>query len=57
MTKFISVDKRSKKEQKAYHALRRGDWHGVNPDTRVVPNRKAYDRNVTKKQTRLAAAD
>ena len=42
--KFVPLEKRSKKEQKAYHAQQRGSWNGVNPVTRVVPNKKGYDR-------------
>ena len=38
--KFVPLEKRSKKEQKAYHAQQRGSWNGVNPVTRVVPNKK-----------------
>lgn len=41
--KFVPLEKRSKKEQKAYHAQQRGSWNGVNPVTRVVPNKKVYD--------------
>lgn len=49
MKKMIPLEKRSKKEQKAWYARQRGDWNGVNPVTRVVPNKKHYDR---KKQRR-----
>ena len=40
--KFVPLEKRSKKEQKAY------SWNGVNPVTRVVPNKKGYDRKRAK---------
>ena len=46
--KFVPLEKRSKKEQKAYHAQQRGSWNGVNPVTRVVPNKKVYDRKRAK---------
>lgn len=46
--KFVPLEKRSKKEQKAYHAQQRGSWNGVNPVTRVVPNKKGYDRKWAK---------
>lgn len=46
--KFVPLEKRSKKEQKAYHAQQRGSWNGVNPVTRVVPNKKGYDRKRAK---------
>lgn len=42
--KFVPLEKRSKKEQRAYHAKQRGSWNGVNPVTRVVPNKKVYNR-------------
>lgn len=54
---FVSVEKRSKKAQKAYHALKRGSWNGVNPVSRVVPSRKTYDRNFAKKMARAAACE
>lgn len=46
--KFVPLEKRSKKEQKAYHARQRGSWNGVNPVTRVAPNKKVYDRKRAK---------
>lgn len=44
MEKFVPLEKRSKKEQKAYHARQRGSWNGINPVTKIVPNKKAYNR-------------
>lgn len=44
MEKWIPLEKRSKKAQKAFHAQRRGSWNGVNPVTKVIPNKKAYNR-------------
>ncbi|MCL2003646.1 MAG: hypothetical protein FWG72_06550 [Oscillospiraceae bacterium] len=41
---YIPLEKRSKREQKAYFAGRRGSWGGVNPVTRKPPNPKAYNR-------------
>lgn len=49
MEKYVPMEKRCKKEQKAWHAKQRGSWNGVKPVTRVVPNKKHYDR---KKQRR-----
>ena len=57
MKQFVSLDKRSKKAQKAYHAKQRGSWYGLDPVTRVVPNRKAYDRNSAKKATQNLLRD
>ena len=42
--KMIPLNKQSKKAQRRYHAAKRGDWNGVSPVTRVIPNKKAYDR-------------
>lgn len=43
--KYIPLEKQSKRAQKAHHDRQRGSWNGVTPVTRVVPSRKAYDRN------------
>lgn len=44
MKKYVPIEKRSKKEQKAYYAKQRGSWNGVNPVTRIVPSKKIYNR-------------
>lgn len=54
MTNFVPMEKRSKKERRAANAARRGSWNGVNPVSRVVPNKKAYDRNRAKQALRQA---
>jgi hypothetical protein len=41
---YVPLDKRSKKQQKEYHAMQRKDWNGVNPVTKKMPNMKAYNR-------------
>ncbi|MCC2258825.1 hypothetical protein LKD74_12800 [Intestinimonas sp. CLA-AA-H199] len=51
-TQMVPLDKRSKKEQRAYHARQRGSWYGLSPVTRTVPNRKVYDRNRLKQRDR-----
>ena len=43
MNRYISIEKRNKKEQKAYYSSRRILW-GINPVTRIVPNGKRYRR-------------
>lgn len=43
--KHIPLEKQSKRAQKAQHAKKRISWNGVVPVTRVVPNKKAYDRS------------
>ena len=48
MKKYISLDKRSKKAQKKYYAGFRRTWDGVNPETRIMPNGKAYNRKKDK---------
>lgn len=42
--KVVPLSKRSKKAQRAHHALRRADWNGVTPVTRVVPDKTKYNR-------------
>ncbi len=54
MQTFIPLEKRSKKEQRAYHAMQRGTWHGFCPVTRVVRSGKAYDRSREKRAARAA---
>lgn len=56
MKQLIPLKKRSKREQKAYHAARRGSWHGLSPVTRVIPSGKAYNRNRTKRDTQASYA-
>ena len=41
---YIPLEKRSKREQREYHAKQRGSWGDVNPVTRKSPNPKAYSR-------------
>ena len=42
--KSVPLSKRSKKAQRAHYALRRADWNGVTPVTRVVPDKTKYNR-------------
>ena len=49
MTKFVSYEKMSKKAQREYNLKQRNDWNGVNPVTRVVKSKKAYNRQKFKK--------
>ena len=37
MKQYVSLDKRSKKAQKEYHAKQRRTWGELNPVTRSVP--------------------
>lgn len=52
MRKLTPIDKMSKKSQNTYHAKKRGSWNGLCPVTRIVPNKKAYDRNRAKQASR-----
>lgn len=50
MSKYVSMDKRSKKQQKEYHSKQRRTWGDLNPVTRSVPNGKAYNRKKEKER-------
>lgn len=50
--RFVPLDKQSKKQRRAYYAARRGGWGPLNPVTRVVPDRREYDRRQAKKTCR-----
>ncbi len=52
MTQMVPLNKRSKKEQKEYHAKQRGSWYGLSPVTRTVSSGKVYDRNRVKRAAR-----
>jgi len=52
MKKWTPVEKRTKKEKKAYYAKERGSWGAISPVSRTVPSMKAYDRNRQKKRDR-----
>ena len=52
MKQLIPLDKRSKKAKREYHAKQRVSWNGVNPVTRIVQSRKAYDRARVKQSDR-----
>ena len=46
MTKFVPLDKQSKKARKAYHKKQRKLWtNGLNPSTRIKESKKIYKRN------------
>ena len=46
------LKKQSKKNQRKFHAAKRGSWNGVSPITRVVQSKRIYDRNRTKQESR-----
>jgi len=51
MNKYVSLDKRSKKAQREYHAKQRRTWGELNPVTRSVPSGKTYNRKKEKQRT------
>lgn len=52
MKQLVPVRKQSKKAQRSFFAQKRGSWMGLNPVTRTVQSRKAYDRNRVKQADR-----
>lgn len=52
MMQLVPLNKRSKKAQRKFYAERRGSWHGVNPVSRTIQSRKAYDRARVKQANR-----
>ena len=50
MKQYVSLDKRSKKAQKEYHAKQRRTWGDLNPVTRSVPSGKVYNRKKEKQR-------
>lgn len=53
-TKYIPYSKMSKKAQKEYNAKRRNSWGEMSPVTRIVPNKKAYNRQAFKSEERTS---
>ena len=49
MTNYVPVSKLSKKAKKEFFAQQRGSWNGLSPVSRVVPNKKAYNRKRDKR--------
>lgn len=49
--KFVSYTKKSKKEQRAINAAKRGSWYGLFPVTRITPDKKTkYSRSAAKQR-------
>lgn len=57
MEKMIPLAKQSKASRRKYHLARRGSWNGVSPTTRIVQDRRAYDRNRLKREDHRAAGE
>lgn len=47
---YISLDKKSKREQREYHATQRRGWGSINPVTRKVESSKVYNRKKSKQR-------
>lgn len=50
--KVTPLEKQSKKNQRKFHAAKRGAWNGVSPVTRIVQSKRLYDRNRAKQEDR-----
>ena len=57
MEKMIPLAKQSKASRREYHLARRGSWNGISPITRIVPDRRVYDRNRLKREDRRTSGD
>lgn len=55
--KMIPLKKQSKREQRKFHADKRGSWNGIRPSTRIAENKKAYDRNRIRQAQRRTACE
>jgi len=52
--KFIPFEKLSKKEQRKINLMKRRDWQGINPVTRVAKPDNSYSRKQKHKTDYLA---
>jgi hypothetical protein len=52
-TKYVPFEKMTKKAQKEYNKRQRNTWGELKPVTRIIPNKKAYSRQASKKEARL----
>ena len=46
--KYVPLDKRTKREQREYHAKQRRDWGEISPITKKAANQKLYNRKKSK---------
>ncbi len=44
MTNFVPFEKLSKKKKKEINNMKRNTWYNLNPVTKVIPDKKKYDR-------------
>ena len=47
---LVPLSKQSKKAQREFYASQRGSWNGVNPVSKVIPNKKIYNRKKLSKK-------
>ena len=45
LKRVVPLEKQSKRAQKAWHKKQRGSWDAFCPVTRIIPNKKRYDRS------------
>ena len=50
MNRLIPAGKMNKRQKRILDASRRGSWNGVNPVTRVLPNKKQYSRKRARRE-------
>ena len=48
--KMIPLEKQSKREQRKFHADKRGSWNGIKPTTRIVKAEKCMTETEFDKQ-------
>lgn len=48
----VPLEKQSKAAQREFHNRQRGNWNGIVPVTRTVPDKTKYDRNQNKQAFR-----
>lgn len=46
-SKYVPLDKQSKRKRKEYYTAQRKDWGTINPVTKKTSNLKAYSRKKT----------
>ena len=51
------LSKQSKKARKAFYASKRKTWNGLSPVTRVIKDRKKFDRNSVKRFLKRGSED
>ena len=54
--KYVPLEKMSKRAKKEYYEKQRATWNGLSPISRVVPNKRGYDRNRARAADRTLSA-